>query len=545
MTRGDRCGRGARGASAAAFVISLVFLSGVGQAVGIRAGGLTVAAGGALGPAGARALAHSPACAPVAPGVHDFAPAVGRGRTVALTFDDGPGPSTREILAILADEQVPATFFNLGGSEELRPAEVRREVAGGYAMGNHTWDHAALPQLTPRQQAAELDRDSAEHVANVGGRPCLFRPPYGSYDDATLDVASKAGMALWNWSVDTEDWKAQGSVSSYWVHRITSRAEAGASQPHPVILMHDQVTPNPATVASLRPVIHFYRKRGFTFVDLYGRTWQAPAAGVARTAAGLHAFQVAPDGSVRVTTRVGGDWRRWQSLGGDAVGGVVAVAPSPRSVVVAGVGPDRRVRVRWARAGGVSRWDRIGGSVVGRVSLAASPDGEVTLVARGMDDAVWLRSWARGRWHHRRSLDGHLISAPAVAAVGRHGLVVVGVDTNGGLVERRRHGAVWGPWRSVGAVGAGEPSLAAMPDGKRAVLAVRSPDGGVRVRMLRASGEWGRWHRVVADVSSAVSVVVDGGGVRLVGVRRSDGALLASVGSPRLRAWTGWHRVGR
>src|SRR4051812_29437375 len=124
-------GRKARGASGAALVISLVFLSGVSQAVGFRAGGLTDAAGGSLSTASASALAHSPACAPAPRGVHDFAPAVGPGRTVALTFDDGPGPSTKAILSILADEHVPATFFNLGSSEALRPADVVREVAGG------------------------------------------------------------------------------------------------------------------------------------------------------------------------------------------------------------------------------------------------------------------------------------------------------------------------------------------------------------------------------------------------------------------------------
>src|SRR3954447_9638968 len=101
MTRGGSHGRVARGASAAGVVISLVFLSGVGQAVGSTAGGLSAS----VLPSSrhtARVLAGVPACAAAAPAVHDFAP--GSGRTVALTFDDGPGPSTRAILAILADE---------------------------------------------------------------------------------------------------------------------------------------------------------------------------------------------------------------------------------------------------------------------------------------------------------------------------------------------------------------------------------------------------------------------------------------------------------
>ena len=62
--------------------------------------------------------------------------------------------------------------------------------------------------------------------------------------DAPLDRR----MTVWNWSVDTEDWKAQGSGDQYWIDRIRSRAEDGASQPHPVILLHNQVVGNPATV---------------------------------------------------------------------------------------------------------------------------------------------------------------------------------------------------------------------------------------------------------------------------------------------------------
>src|SRR3954470_23539157 len=107
MRRDDRCGRGARGASAAGLVISLALLSGVGQAVGIQLDGLAASAARPPGPAAERALVAAPACARATHAVNDFAPEIGHGRTVALTFDDGPGPSTAEILSILADEHVP------------------------------------------------------------------------------------------------------------------------------------------------------------------------------------------------------------------------------------------------------------------------------------------------------------------------------------------------------------------------------------------------------------------------------------------------------
>jgi len=117
-------------------------------------------------------------CSPVSAGVRFAAP--GAGRTVALTFDDGPGHDTRRILAILAAYRVPATFFNLGLNEAHDPATVRAEQAGGYALGDHTWDHQSLPNLGAAGQASEIDRERVEQAAITGRYPCLFRPPYGN-----------------------------------------------------------------------------------------------------------------------------------------------------------------------------------------------------------------------------------------------------------------------------------------------------------------------------------------------------------------------------
>src|SRR6185437_10851322 len=84
---------------------------------------------------------------PAAPyGARSGAP--GSGKTVALTFDDGPGPSTAGIMSTLASYRVPATFFNLGQNMAVRPALVRQEASAGYMLGNHTWDHPNMTKLT-------------------------------------------------------------------------------------------------------------------------------------------------------------------------------------------------------------------------------------------------------------------------------------------------------------------------------------------------------------------------------------------------------------
>lgn len=95
-------------------------------------------------------------------------------------------------------------------------------------------------------------------------------------------------MRVWYWSVDTEDWKASGSDARYWVHRIIARAEAGGSMRHPVILMHNQIGGNPATVDALPTIIRYYKSHGYRFVDLYGHTGHpvvrrvSPASGSAQ-----------------------------------------------------------------------------------------------------------------------------------------------------------------------------------------------------------------------------------------------------------------------
>ncbi|MBV9485031.1 MAG: polysaccharide deacetylase family protein [Frankiaceae bacterium] len=195
--------------------------------------------------------------------------APGHGRTVALTFDDGPGPSTKRILGILASHHVPATFFNIGDQIADRRAEVRAEVNQGEAVGNHTWDHHKLSSMTESAQAREIDREAAAQETATGLPPCIFRPPYGAYDKATLRLAASRHQAVWLWSVDPQDWKANGSASIAWIRRIISGAEAGGSQRHPVVLLHNTAGGNPATVAALPAIIHFYRSHGYRFVQLF------------------------------------------------------------------------------------------------------------------------------------------------------------------------------------------------------------------------------------------------------------------------------------
>ncbi len=193
--------------------------------------------------------------------------------TVALTFDDGPGASTAAIVRILQSFNVRASFFNIGINEVSDPTDVVAEARDGFTLNDHSWTHPALTSLSSSGEWSQIAAVASEQRALVGSSPCGLRPPYGAYDATTLADARAQSMSLWMWNVDTEDWKAQGSGTAYWVQRIVSLAESeGGSQLHPLVLLHNQVIPMPATLAALPLIIRYFEARHYHFVDLLGRS---------------------------------------------------------------------------------------------------------------------------------------------------------------------------------------------------------------------------------------------------------------------------------
>jgi polysaccharide deacetylase len=163
--------------------------------------------------------------------------------------------------------------MNVGQEEVYRPWLVREEVRDGFLIGDHSVDHPDLVPLPASKQATEVDGVIHLDRSIAATSPCVFRPPYGDYDDAVLSLANSRHLTLWMWSVDTDDWQAEGSGSSTWVHRIISTAESeGIALRHPVVLMHNQSIPMPATVAALPTIIQFFEQHHYTFVDLLGRS---------------------------------------------------------------------------------------------------------------------------------------------------------------------------------------------------------------------------------------------------------------------------------
>ncbi|MYY13443.1 polysaccharide deacetylase family protein [Streptomyces sp. SID4919] len=179
---------------------------------------------------------------------------------IALTFDDGPDRVyTGQVLDILARYGVHATFFCVGLHVNALPDEVRRIVDAGHSLGNHTWSHPFMPDLSPRQFRLQLERTDDAFDRAVGRVPTVFRPPYGSRTPETLGELLPGGPALALWDVDSWDWARPGP------EKIASTVLDHAG-PGSLILMHDGGGDRRQSVAALPAVIEGLLERDLRFV---------------------------------------------------------------------------------------------------------------------------------------------------------------------------------------------------------------------------------------------------------------------------------------
>jgi cellulose synthase/poly-beta-1,6-N-acetylglucosamine synthase-like glycosyltransferase/peptidoglycan/xylan/chitin deacetylase (PgdA/CDA1 family) len=184
-------------------------------------------------------------------------------RHVVLTFDDGPSAWTPKVLDVLDRYHVKATFFVIGSHVAERPELLRRMLAAGDEVGNHTFSHVNLANVPAWRARFELDQTQLAIAAATGHTTDLLRPPYSSTVDADLgsDWASLAlmgGYRIVYTNLDTEDWKRPG------VSRIVaSGTPAGTSGA--VVMMHDGGGDRSQTVAALARLIVELKARGYTF----------------------------------------------------------------------------------------------------------------------------------------------------------------------------------------------------------------------------------------------------------------------------------------
>ncbi|MDP7421487.1 MAG: polysaccharide deacetylase family protein [bacterium] len=187
------------------------------------------------------------------------------GKFVALTFDDGPDSVfTPQILKLLAQHKVTATFF-LPGRKIERFRETARSIKkAGHAVGGHSYDHPDLRKLT-EEVAYNTQVNKTQRIFKniLGFKPAIFRPPYGAVTDRQICFFAETGLKIINWSVDTFDWDRARNSPAQIASTVLKYGHAGS-----IILMHSAGGDRSGTVKALPVIIKTLRRRGFQFVTV-------------------------------------------------------------------------------------------------------------------------------------------------------------------------------------------------------------------------------------------------------------------------------------
>ncbi|MGW6686994.1 polysaccharide deacetylase family protein [Streptomyces sp. NPDC054961] len=179
------------------------------------------------------------------------------GSAMTLTFDDGPDPRyTPGILDTLARHDVRAMFFVCGEMATDNRDLLRRMVAEGHVIGNHTWTHPLIPSLSRPALASEIGRTSEVVQQAVGEAPVWFRAPYGAWNRAAFEIGAELGMEPLAWTVDTLDWKEPGTTAI--VSRVLKEAAPGV-----IVLNHDAGGNRSQSVQALAAYLPQLLGRGF------------------------------------------------------------------------------------------------------------------------------------------------------------------------------------------------------------------------------------------------------------------------------------------
>jgi peptidoglycan/xylan/chitin deacetylase (PgdA/CDA1 family) len=184
-------------------------------------------------------------------------------KIIALTFDDGPGPYTPQVLSVLERYQVQASFFEIGEEVAAYPQYSKMVAAAGFPVENHTWSHPNLATLPASLVDSQIDMTQAEIRNVTGATPQCVRPPDDAWNAGVLGQIASRGLTTMSYSVDPKDWTLPGVQAI--VNAVVSAAFPGA-----VVDMHDAGGDRSETVAALPQIITQLRAMGYTFVSICG-----------------------------------------------------------------------------------------------------------------------------------------------------------------------------------------------------------------------------------------------------------------------------------
>jgi peptidoglycan-N-acetylglucosamine deacetylase len=185
---------------------------------------------------------------------------------VAITFDDGPGEVTRDVLEALARHDLRATFFLLGEQVRRRPDVAREVVAAGHEVGLHGYEHLRHDQVEEERGATDVRRGLAEVEEACSVRPRWYRPPFGRFSRGSFEACAQLGLRPAYWSTWGYDWEPVGPRRI--ARRVGRDLDAGA-----VVLLHDSAlyaerdSARP-TVEAVRLLAAALQERGLAAVTL-------------------------------------------------------------------------------------------------------------------------------------------------------------------------------------------------------------------------------------------------------------------------------------
>ncbi len=183
-------------------------------------------------------------------------------KVIALTFDDGPWQTTTpEILDILKQNQIKATFFWVGQALQANPDIAKRVVAEGHAIGNHTWHHwyRRMDETTAK---SEIERTSDLIYKTTGVKTQLFRPPGGVLNNGLAAYAKSQKYAVVMWSLTSADTDPRAKPEVF-VKNVVKGAKSGY-----IVLMHDGGGDRRRTVQALPQIISGLKQQGYKFVTV-------------------------------------------------------------------------------------------------------------------------------------------------------------------------------------------------------------------------------------------------------------------------------------
>ncbi len=182
-------------------------------------------------------------------------------KKIALSFDAAWGnEDTAKILEILKKHDVHVTFFMTGGWVENYPDDVKAILAAGHDLGNHSENHKNMSQISDEEKKEELMKVHTRVQELTGYDMFLFRPPYGDYDNAVVNVAKDCGYYTIQWDVDSLDWKDYGVDSI--IKTVTQHKHLGNGS---IILCHNGAK---FTAQALDTLIATLKNEGYTFVPI-------------------------------------------------------------------------------------------------------------------------------------------------------------------------------------------------------------------------------------------------------------------------------------